>query len=157
MLKRTAFFVILLSLSMIYSTAFAQGGGLAFEPPYVSANVADSAVFRLENLQLGESGGVSFDLTIGSDTADAKDCPLTVQDGIVDAGAAAEVTDCGKLSYRASWAKTSIPANAEVIRVSLVSRMSGFTSIVPMPTDPTTGPTGWGIDYHAPLMISFYG
>lgn len=137
MYKRT---VLIVCLALALSTAgyvFAQelgGGGLMFEPPFLTAQVADQAVFRLENFELGEGGSVSFDLHIG-------------------AGAA----DCDELAYRAAWDRSSIPANAEVIRVSLVSRMTGFRSIVPMPDEPVSAPAVWGAAYHSPLMISFYG
>ena len=154
--------ILIVFLALALSTAgyaFAQepgGGGLMFEPPFLTAQVADQAVFRLENFELGEGGAVSFDLHIGAGAAE-KSCALPVMNGFIDADSAADAVDCDELAYRAAWDRSSIPANAEVIRVSLVSRMTGFRSIAPMPDEPVSAPVGWGAAYHSPLMISFYG
>ena len=144
MYKRT---VLIVCLALSLSTAgyaFAQepgGGGLMFEPPFLTAQVADQAVFRLENFELGEGGAVSFDLHIGAGAAE-KSCALPVMNGFIDADSAADAVDCDELAYRAEWDRSSIPANAEVIRVSLVSRMTGFRSIAPMPDEPVSAPVG---------------
>lgn len=140
--------ILIVCLALAFSTAgyaFAQelgGGGLMFEPPFLTAQVADQAVFRLENFELGEAGSVSFDLHIGAGAAE-KSCALPVMNGLVDADSAADAVDCDELAYRAAWNRSSIPANAEVIRVSLVSRMTGFRSIVPMSDEPVLAPAVW--------------
>ena len=59
-------FLLVLSAAVPAAAQELGGGGLMFEPPFLTAQVADQAVFRLENFELGEGGSVSFDLHIGA-------------------------------------------------------------------------------------------
>lgn len=134
-----------------------DGGGLMFEPPYLTANVSDSAVFKLDDFRLGEDGSASFELYIGAEEAPEQACQLAVRNGTVDEKDASAAMDCGALAYSASWDRTAIPAGAEIIRVSLISRQTAFRSLFPISSEPAAMPAGWGVAYHSPLAISFYG
>lgn len=138
--------------------AVVGGGGLTDAPEVLRVSVADKASFSLEIFAVGDDGSVSFSLSVGTGEAAAgKTCEVPVMNGVVDADAVAAANDCDQLVYAAKWETTSVPADADVVRVGIAFRETNLLAERERTQDPFNFPVIWSGSYHSPLMMNFYG